>query len=222
MKKLIQKIRAFNAVPYLAIFYAVGVAGLIIPATRDLFIKLVPLNLLLNITLLFIYHGRLDYGFAWKALVIFFAGIIVEMVGVNTGLIFGSYEYGATLGPEIFHTPVMIGVNWLMLVYSSLVITSRYFDKRYYRVLFAAIAMVIYDFALEPAAIDMDMWDWGGPVPMQNYLAWLVISFLLIWFADFTGFVNRKNKIAVPLFFVQLVFFILLSVLMNIKVLWEF
>lgn len=222
MKQVIDKIRDFNMVPYLIIFYSVGVAGLIIPYTRDLFIALVPFNLLMNIALLFIYHGKIDVGFVWKAGVVFFAGILVEMVGVNTGLIFGEYQYGATLGLQINHTPLMIGVNWLMLVYASLVITSKFFEKRYFRVLVAAVTMVIYDFALEPFAIDMNMWDWGGPVPMQNYIAWLVISFVLIWFADVTKMVNKKNKIAPALFFVQLGFFILLNSWRFLSELWGF
>jgi putative membrane protein len=222
MKDIIDKIRNFNLAPWLVIFYSVGVAGMIIPQTRELFKALVPLNLLLNVMLLLIYHGRLDLRFAWKALVIYSAGFIVEIAGVNTGLIFGSYEYGPTLGPKLFHTPLIIGVNWLMLVYASLVITSRFFEQRYFRVLVAAVLMVVYDFALEPAAIDLDMWDWGGPVPMQNYIAWLVISLILVWFADRTGFVNRKNKIAAPLFFVQLGFFILLDIWMYAKVIWGF
>jgi len=220
MKDIINKIRNFNLAPWLVIFYSVGVAGMIIPQTRELFKALVPLNLLLNVMLLLIYHGRLGPGFAWKALVIYSAGFIVEIAGVNTGLIFGSYEYGPTLGPQLFHTPLIIGVNWLMLVYASLVITSRYFEQRYFRVLVAAVLMVVYDFALEPAAIDLDMWDWGGPVPMQNYIAWLVISLILVWFADRTGFVNRKNKIAAPLFFVQLGFFILLDIWMYATIIW--
>lgn len=222
MKDIFDKIRNYNLAPWLVIFYSVGVAGMIIPQTRELFKAMVPLNLLLNVLLLLIYHGRLNPGFAWKALVIYSAGFIVEIAGVNTGLIFGSYEYGPTLGPQLFHTPLIIGVNWLMLVYASLVITSRFFEQRYFRVLVAAVLMVVYDFALEPAAIDLDMWDWGGPVPMQNYIAWLVISFVLIWFADRTGFVNRKNKIAAPLFFVQLGFFILLDIWMYAKIMWDF
>jgi len=219
---IIDKIRNFNMVPYLIIFYSVGIAGLIIPQTRALFIALVPLNLILNIGLLFIYHGRIDLGFVWKAGVVFVAGILVEMIGVNTGLIFGDYNYGPTLGLQINHTPLMIGANWLMLVYASLVITSKYFEKQYFRVLVAAVTMVIYDFALEPSAIAMDMWDWGGPVPLQNYVAWLVISLILIWFADVTRMVNRKNKIAPALFFVQLVFFILLNTWRFISEVWEF
>ena len=222
MRDIFNKIRNYNLAPWLVIFYSVGVAGMIIPQTRELFKALVPLNLLLNVMLLLIYHGRLDVRFAWKALVIYSAGFIVEIAGVNTGLIFGSYEYGPTLGPQLFHTPLIIGVNWLMLVYASLVITSRFFEQRYFRVLVAAVLMVVYDFALEPAAIDLNMWDWGGPVPMQNYIAWLVISLVLTWFADRTGFVNRENKIAAPLFFVQLGFFILLDIWMYAKIIWGF
>jgi len=217
-----EKIRRFDLAPWLVIFYSVGVAGMIIPQTRELFKALVPLNLLMNVALLLIYHGRLDLRFAWKALVIYSAGYLVELAGVNTGLIFGSYAYGQTLGVKIFHTPLMIGINWLMLVYASLVISSRFIDNRYFRVLVAAVLMVVYDFALEPAAIDLDMWDWGGAVPMQNYLAWLVISLVLVWFADRTGLVNRKNKIAAPLFFVQLGFFILLDVWILIRELWVY
>jgi putative membrane protein len=222
MKDILNKIRNYDLAPWLVIFYSVGVAGMIIPQTRELFKAMVPLNLLLNVVVLLIYHGKLDLRFAWKALVIYSAGFIVEIVGVNTGLIFGSYAYGPTLGPKLFHTPLIIGVNWLMLVYASLVITSRFIEQRYFRVLVAAVLMVVYDFALEPAAIDLDMWDWGGAVPMQNYITWLVISLVLVWFADRSGFVNRENKIAAPLFFVQLGFFIILDLWMYAKVIWGF
>ena len=222
MKEIFERIRNYNLAPWLVIFYSVGVAGMIIPQTRELFKALVPLNLLMNVMLLLIYHGKLDIRFAWKALVIYSAGFIIEIAGVNTGLVFGTYAYGPTLGPKLFYTPLIIGVNWLMLVYASLVITSRFIEKRYFRVIVAAVLMVVYDFVLEPAAIDLDMWDWGGAVPMQNYLAWLVISLVLVWFADRTGMVNRQNKIAAPLFFVQLGFFILLDVWIVIRELWVY
>lgn len=221
MNRIFDKIRAFNIAPYLVIFYSVGLAGLIIPQTREFFKILVPFNLLLNIFLLVIYHGRFKYDFVWKALVIYSAGFVVELAGVNTGLIFGSYAYGPTLGPKIFHTPLMIGINWLMLVYAAHVIVSKYVEKSYFRALLGAAMMVVYDIALEPAAIDLDMWNWGGAVPLQNYIAWFFISFLLILFADRTRMVNSQNKIAAPLFFVQLVFFILLDMWILIRGIWE-
>ena len=63
MKAFFEKIRSINLVPYLLIFYAVGVAGMIIPQTRELFKALVPFNLLMNVALLFIYHGKIGAGF---------------------------------------------------------------------------------------------------------------------------------------------------------------
>lgn len=222
MEKIFARIREFNLVPYLIIFYTVGVVGMVLPATRELFKLLVPLNLLMNIALLFIYHGKIGTRFILSAGVIFLAGIAVEVLGVNTGIVFGSYEYGATLGPKIIHTPVMIGVNWLMLVYASLVIVSKYIETPYFRAIVAAALMVVYDFALEPSAIALDMWNWGGPVPLQNYIAWGVIAFLLNAFAERTQLVNRENKIAAPLFFVQMVFFILIDISLLIEPLWDF
>jgi len=209
MNKLIQRIQTFNIVPYLVIFYLVGITGLIVPVSRELFIKLVPVTLLLSFILLMIYHGTLSIKFILSAAGIFAAGFLVEIIGVNTGILFGSYSYGTTLGPELFHTPWLIGINWLMLVYCSVVIASRYMDTRYFTAVIAAVLMVVYDFVLEPSAIDLRMWSWGGPVPLQNYIAWLLVGFLLSWFALASGLVNRSNKIAAPLFFIQLGFFLI-------------
>lgn len=222
MKLFFQKSRNFNIVPCLIIYYTVGLIGLLLPQTHNLFKTLIPFNLLLNLFLLLIYHGRIDFGFIWKSLIIFVAGIFVEVIGVNTGLIFGLYEYGPTLGIKIFHTPLLIGINWLMLVYGSLVITSKFLDKRYFRAIIAAALMVVFDFALEPSAIKLMMWDWGGAVPLQNYVAWFFVSYILIWFADWSGMVNKQNNIAAPLFFIQMLFFIFLDTWMFIKNLWEF
>jgi len=198
----------------------VGITGLKLNVTHDLFRALVPFNLLLNLALLLIYHGPLNKSFAWKALAIILAGILVEMLGVNTGHVFGEYSYGRTLGLKVLGTPLIIGVNWLMLVYAGLVIASRLTTDSYHRMIITAVLMVAYDFVLEPAAISLDMWNWGGPVPLQNYLAWLVIAFVMAFFAEKSGLVNRDNKIASPLFFVQMLFFIILDVWIVISELW--
>ncbi len=217
MNSLIDKIRSINLVPYLFIFYAIGLAGMVIPYTHEIFKALVPLNLLLNVGLLLVYHGNITMRFVFYAFLIFFLGLLIEILGVETGVIFGEYAYGTTLGPKIFHTPLMIGVNWFMLVYITLTISHRFFEVRYFRVLMAAVMMVVYDFALEPAAIALNMWSWGGAVPMQNYIAWLVISFILIYISDHARLVEPKNKIAAPLFYVQILFFIGLDVFLFLK-----
>jgi putative membrane protein len=106
----------------------------------------------------------------------------------------------------------MIGVNWFLLVYCSLSIVDRYIDTPYFRAVAAAALMVVYDFALEPAAIRLDMWSWaGGAVPLQNYLAWFIIAFLFNSLAGRLGVFDRENKLALPLFFIQMGFFIVLD-----------
>jgi putative membrane protein len=86
----------------------------------------------------------------------------------------------------------------------------------------AAALMVVYDFTLEPAAIHFDMWTWaGGAVPLQNYLAWFVIAFLLNSLAGRMGIFDRKNKLALPLFFIQMGFFIILDLWIYISAIWD-
>lgn len=221
MSQVINYIRSRNPLPILIIFYLVGLAGMIIPATRDLFKQLTPFVLLLTTGLLFLYHDSYSKRFWFTAFVIFLAGYFVEVLGVNTGVLFGEYAYGKTLGIRLFSTPLMIGVNWLMLVYCTSHIAGRFDLPLYFRSVTAAAAMVVYDFALEPAAINFDMWSWEGiAVPLQNYLVWFAIAFLLNLFAGRFELSGKFNKIASPLFFVQLAFFILLDIWIYAEKIW--
>jgi putative membrane protein len=212
LNRIIGYVQSRNLVPVLIIYFSVGVAGMLVPVTRNLFKFLTPFSLLASMALLLIHHRRFTPRFWAGALIIFAAGVAVEAVGVATGLLFGEYSYGETLGPQLFHTPFMIGVNWFLLVYCSLSIVDRYIDMPYFRAVAAAALMVVYDFALEPAAIWLDMWSWaGGAVPLQNYLAWFIIAFLLNSLAGRLGVFDRENKLALPLFFIQMGFFILVD-----------
>ena len=56
MKNLLSDIKSKNPVPILMLYYGVGVAGLILPLTREIFMRLTSLSLLLSLGLLFLYH----------------------------------------------------------------------------------------------------------------------------------------------------------------------
>jgi putative membrane protein len=198
---------------FLVIFYAVGIAGMLIPASRKLFISLTPINLIMNLLLLFLFHeGR------WEKLIlpgiaIYLAGYLVELAGVNTGIIFGEYSYGEVLGPKLFDTPLMIGVNWLILVYAVWAFVRKVKASAMMKYLLAALLMMLYDLFLEPSAISMGMWSWVGEgIPLQNYLAWFIISFGMFIFLDLT-LRDYKNKIASAVFTVQLMFFLILDII---------
>jgi putative membrane protein len=218
---LLGRIRKMNLVPWLMIYFAVGVAGLVFPATRPWFIRAVPFTLLLSLGLVVLHHRGYSLRFWLSALLVFSAGLILEIVGVTTGLLFGQYSYGPTLGPAILHTPLLIGVNWLLLIYCTLHIAGRFVDDLFFRSLAAASMMVMYDIVLEPAAMRLDMWSWtGGAVPLQNYLAWFGISVLLAYVSGRTGLAGGENKLAVPLFFIQMGFFLILDVWIVAERLW--
>jgi bisanhydrobacterioruberin hydratase len=221
--QLIQTIRSRNLVPIMILYYAVGAAGLIIPVTRGLFLVLTPVSLLMSFILLYLFHERFSARFWLTSAVIFLAGFLVEMAGVKTGWIFGGYTYGDTLGPGLFQTPLMIGINWLMLVYCSNYIAGKFVEPIYFRAIVAAALMVVYDFALEPVAMRLDMWNWeGGIVPLQNYIAWFFVALLLNYLAGYMQLTGGKNKLALPLFFIQLVFFIVLDIWIFTGRIWAY
>ncbi len=201
------------AIAALIIVYLVGITGLL-GNIHPQFIYLTPVNLLFSTILVLLNHG------SWKAVHIlflilcFFIGFFSEVLGVQTGMIFGEYAYGEVLGLKLWGTPLMIGVNWLMLVYCACATINQLTTKSpdWLKALLAAGAMVILDFLIEPVAIEYGFWNWGGnEVPLQNYLAWFIIALVLCFlFQKMVG--KRKNKVAVVLFFLQFLFFLILGV----------
>ncbi|MRR24134.1 carotenoid biosynthesis protein, partial [bacterium] len=129
--------------------------------------------------------------------------------------------YGNTLGPKLLNTPLIIGLNWFLLIYCTNVISRQLWQRIYdgktgrrsgliqsiFIVVTASLLMVFYDLLLEPAAIRLDMWSWEcGIIPLRNFLAWFFFSLLFHIYVRYMG-EEEINLRALPLFVVQLVFF---------------
>jgi len=71
-------------------------------------------------------------------------GFGVEVLGVKTELIFGSYHYGESLGYKWLSVPLLIGVNWCMLLYCTSQLSK--FKNFIINALFGAALMVVLDF----------------------------------------------------------------------------
>lgn len=200
---------------FLMWFYLIGVAGLLIPASSGLFIKLTPLALLMNFGLLMLHHQS---KFRLKTILvfvtIFIVGVLVEIIGVQTGVIFGSYTYGSGLGLKIWDTPLLIGMNWLLLVYTTGSIVQNIKMISVLRIALGAGMMLVYDLVLEQVAPKMDMWTWhGGQVPFENYLAWFIIA--AVFHTLIEAFkIKLKNPLSAIIFVLQFLFFIALFLLM--------
>ena len=191
-----------------AIVYAVGLAGLLFQATRAQVIGLTPLNLILSFTVPLVFQKKWTPGLFMGLICSGLCGFFIEYAGVHTGLIFGQYSYGKTLGPGWEGIPYLIGLNWAMLIYFTVSALSGRIGNAWLISLAGASIMALYDFVMEPAAVKMGMWHWqGGIIPLQNYIAWFICSFVLIRL--YLVMVKpEKNAIATSLLIVQMVFFI--------------
>jgi putative membrane protein len=204
------KLKPMTAGWLLAIIYAVGVAGFLFSQTRPIVIKLVWVNLLLTVIVLLAYHKKWSKEFALSAFMVGACGFMLEVLGVNTGWIFGYYQYGPTLGYDIWNTPLMMFVNWLTTVYITRQVAEMIASDTVLVPAIAAALMVLLDFFIEPFAIKNGMWLWNSvEVPLQNYIAWFVLGFVLQYmFIKAVKF--PANKLSLPIYLIQLGFFIAL------------
>ena len=184
-----------------------GIIGLQHPLTHDLFLALVPFNLLVTAGLLFMFHRGFGRPFLLFCLLTYAAGFFVEVAGVHTGLIFGSYAYGAALGFKQWEVPLLIGVNWLVLVYSTGVVTRKVIPMRWARPLVGAAVLVLLDLFIEPVAIRYDFWSWHpADIPLRNYVGWYGTSLVLLVLFAALPF-RKDNPLAPWVLGVQFLFF---------------
>jgi bisanhydrobacterioruberin hydratase len=198
----------------LIILHAVGLVGFNIPSLQPMFIKLVPYHLVLCLGVLLAFHQPWKGKFIVGALAIMLAGWAIEWVGVQTGKIFGPYHYGPTLGYKFDGVPVLIGVNWFILLYTSLLLAESITKINWLKCALAALFMVLVDVLIEPVAVRYNYWQWHTlHVPLQNYIAWGVVGLLMA-----LGFSNTKlklqNPVAIALYVTQLLFFMLMNLLL--------
>ena len=200
------------AIAILVILYAVGVAGIRVFNIQN-FILLTPLNLLVCLSIVLFCHPKWTFYTVLTLLAAAFGGWAVEVYGVATDALFGSYRYGATLGWKYQNVPVAMGINWATTIYCVGILINHGFERWHFvlkSTLGAAVAVSL-DLLLEPVAMRYDFWQWqNNTVPTQNYLAWAVVSFIFLSIFNLLQG-NIKNKVAIALLILQFTFFAILQ-----------
>ena len=147
-------------------------------------------------------------------LIAFVGTFVAEVIGVKSGLIFGDYKYGEVLGVKAFEVPLLIGINWVLVMLGSISLGNQFSNNTLLTALCAGLISVIFDIILELVAIILGYWKWSTvSPPLSNYLSWFVIVFLL-------SIVYVKMKVSmdlrVPRFylFVQGLFFLSLQIIL--------
>ena len=76
----------------LAIFFSVGLVGMLLPTTNSFFLQLTPLALLLSFVVLALSDESKQRGkLIAYLLFIYVSSYAIEVAGVHTGLLFGAY-----------------------------------------------------------------------------------------------------------------------------------
>ncbi len=202
-------------------FHIIGFTGILI--NREWMSAATAFNLVLMFVLVLFTHEKINirlWGFIFSC---FCTGIVVEYIGSTTGYLFGNYQYGNVLGFSVKNVPLIIGINWFLVIYCCAV--SMYFliqklslaseeslslnIKKISLVIDGALLAVFFDWLIEPVAVTLGYWKWEGEIPAFNYITWFVVSmFLMLLFRIFK--IPGNNKFGVNLLLIQMMFFLLL------------
>ncbi len=151
------------------------------------------------------------------AVIVFSGSLLVEHWGVATGLIFGTYSYGAGLGARVGHVPWAIGFAWINMLLASAAMTQRFFPGAFRAILAGALIvagfMTLFDLFMEPAAMALDYWQWeNGIIPLQNYAAWFVLGFIFALAAmKLKIWQNGASAFGLHAYIAQLLYFLMVS-----------
>lgn len=183
-----------------------------------------------------IYRRNEDQRLFWWLLLAYWFTFAMEAAGVATGAIFGEYAYGPTMWFQWLGVPFVIALNWCVLTLACNELACRLtpsptppalknaapsstnrqlpINYRISHILTAALAAILtalYDVAIEPVAISLDYWQWGGgEIPLQNYLAWAVIAFLISLPLHLLK-IRFRSPVLLVYLFAQLFFFLVLN-----------
>jgi putative membrane protein len=110
-------------------------------------------------------------------------GLVVEAVGVSTGIPFGAYAYADTLGWKVAGVPLVIPLAWTMMAYPALVVGRQITARRWLGPVVAGAALASWDLFLDPQMVAAGHWTWeqeGAPallgVPLTNFAGWFVVA----------------------------------------------
>lgn len=193
------------------------------------FVQLTPLNLLIGFGLILWTQEKINWAFITFLLFASLIGFTAEIIGVNTGYLFGNYNYGQILGVAWKGVPLIIGINWFIVLYgagvsmymlkewimSKLPSTANTFPQWYFYISLVAdtaTLAVIFDWAIEPVAIKLGFWHWANnEIPAFNTYSWFGVSLIIALVFHALSF-KKHNLFAVHLLMIQFLFFLLLKI----------
>ena len=106
----------------------------------------------------------------------------IELFGVTTGWPYGTFEYTVSLGPMLGGVPLALPVFFIPLVVNAYLLCLLLLGSRasngWLRLASVIAAVVAMDVVLDPGAVALGFWTFGGGaffgVPLSNYAGWVL------------------------------------------------
>jgi putative membrane protein len=113
-------------------------------------------------------------------------GLLVEALGLHTGLPFGGYAYTAALGPRLLGVPLVVPLAWAWMAWPAWLVAARLVGNPVLRIGVAGWALAAWDLFLDPQMVAAGYWHWDHPrpgiggAPFTNYLGWLGVAVVMM------------------------------------------
>lgn len=194
------------------IFHIIGIIGIGVLHHSGI-LRMTPVHLLLMGGLLILSFSNQPKNFLIWSVIIALLCFVAEWIGVHYGWLFGAYIYGDVLGTKWQGIPLLIGLNWVLVIAGAASCLEYIKLPSWAAIAGTATFATAYDWLLEPVAVQLQYWYWlPGRIPAYNYICWWGLSALAagIW----TRLKLRGNLFAAGLFVLQVLFFLLLRILL--------
>jgi len=195
------------------LFHISGIIGIIYSDT-SWFVGATPINLVLSFILLLV-NTRMNQRLVYLLLACFSVGMAAEILGVRYGFIFGEYSYGTVLGLKVMEVPLLIGINWCILIFITGTIAQFFTESFWIRTLLGVGLMLALDLVIEPVAPVLDFWTFKeGLASFHNYLGWALVA-LPLQMAFHKWKITIDGFYPFHLYILQFLFFTLLLIKIN-------
>jgi len=112
--------------------------------------------------------------------------MIIETIGVLTGIPYGLFSYTQSLGAKIGVVPWTVSFGWVPLVIASWTLTERFLKNQtsiLKKAIVGSVILTIFDLVLDPGAVVLKFWVWVPQgvyynVPISNFLGWIFSGFI--------------------------------------------
>tara|TARA_Y100000992_G_C21170563_1_gene445679 strand:+ start:54 stop:677 length:624 start_codon:yes stop_codon:yes gene_type:complete len=172
------KLNIYNSfdIIFIAIIHIAGIIG--IRLFPDLFLKSSFIAIVIPLAL-YLFRVKPNRKDSFLMSLVYIIAFLSEWIGVCSGLLYGDYTYGDSLGFKLDGVPIIMGGNWLLLCLVSRELVGKLFSNKFVIIIVSSFLMVLIDILMEPLSNQLDFWSWkNNIIPFSNYVDWFLVALL--------------------------------------------